>query len=489
MANRLASTTSAYLQKHANNPVDWWSWTDEAFAEAKKRDLPLFISIGYFSCHWCSVMERESFEDKATAEFLNSNFICIKVDRDEMPDIDRIYQRYYNTLTGEAGGWPLSIYAFPDGIPFYIATYLPRKFSLRSRTFMSLNREIAESWQNERDPLFDISSGLSRNLDSSNKVVLSGSKSLSDNIFVAELSALQERMDWKYGGFSGEPKFPRFSTLEFLLKEGMRRDSDTLKQFVKSTIIKMSNGGIYDRLNGGIARYSVDERWDIPHFEKMLYDQAGWLRLLANLYAVDLEETFLSLIEFQLFFLREWMTSEDGLFYSSVDAETGGEEGAFYIFTYEEIRSVLDLEYNGKRVQIGPLSVLFDNRFQKNSLDFEIFSQRYGIKRRGNIRDPNITIKAGNVLKATKTVDQVLKQLDIEIKGYYESINRSTQLLREYQAKREKPAIDTKVITAWNALVITSLLTAYEKTRLPAASEMATRALDRLLQSVYVDSA
>jgi len=484
MVNQLASESSAYLRKHKDNPVNWYPWGEEAFEKAQQEDKPLFISIGYFSCHWCSVMERESFEDAETAKFMNEHFINIKVDREEHPDLDKVYQRYYNTLTGESGGWPLNVYAFADGLPFYITTYLPKSFNLRSRTFMSLNREIANSWEQERDDLFDISAGLSRNLDSSNQIMVKSKTEITDEILVKEITNIQERMDWKFGGVDRSPKFPRFSLLRFLLKEGHIRQAEELIRFVKFTFDKMSRGGIYDQLGGGLARYSVDRKWQIPHFEKMLYDQAGWLRLAAELYAVTTDDYILYIIEDMLHFLQSELQADTSSFYSSIDAESEGPEGEesaegrFYAFTHDEIKQLLDdsywgVHFNAKwfRIGIGKPEFLLNQ-------DYKIAKLRYGISRWGNFNDPHGQIIGANILKIDKSIGEISENLDINRSIVVDRLNVIRQKLYSYQQSRPHPAIDKKIITAWNAMLSTALFQVYEKTGLEKAKEMAIGALD-----------
>lgn len=469
MANRLAKESSDYLLKHSTNPVDWFPWSDEAFELAKKLDKPLFISIGYFSCHWCSVMERESFTDNKTANFMNKHFINIKVDREEMPDIDKIYQRYYNTLTGSSGGWPLNIYAFPDGLPFYIVTYLPKNFSLRSKTFMALNKEIISSWDHERAELMNIGTALFRNLENFNKFIIKSKAQIDDEFLVDQIIKVQKQMDLVHGGISiGSTKFPRFSLLRYMLKEGHIRNNDKLMKFVEFTFTKMSQGGIYDQIRGGLCRYSVDRKWTIPHFEKMLYDQAGWLRLASDLYSLTKNKFYYNIILDTIYFLQNEMLDANGAFYSSIDAETNDIEGEYYAFTLKDIKNSLKSS-NTEKSQIKQY--------------LEIATIRYGLTKNGNFSDPSKKLKGANILNIKKSISEISKIMsisDLEVQGKLEYIKTS---LYNYQNQRIKPGIDTKQITAWNAMLATSLFETYQKTSIESALSLSLQVIDFLLNN------
>ncbi|PZA21181.1 thioredoxin domain-containing protein, partial [Modestobacter versicolor] len=338
MPNRLATATSPYLLQHADNPVDWREWGADAFAEARERDVPVLVSVGYAACHWCHVMAHESFEDEATAAQLNAGFVCVKVDREERPDVDSVYMAATQALTG-AGGWPMTVFTTPDGAPFYCGTYFPPRPHPGMPSFRQVLDAVSDAWVHRRAELEaaggDIVEGISSRLD------LGAPSPLSVDLLDRAVGALAERHDRQLGGFGGAPKFPPSMVLEFLLRAHARRgDANTLGMAV-TTAEAMARGGIYDQLAGGFARYSVDAGWVVPHFEKMLYDNALLLRTYSHLWRTTgagwarrvADET-------AGFLLRDLGTPEGGLA-SALDADTDGVEGLTYAWTPDQLCEVL----------------------------------------------------------------------------------------------------------------------------------------------------
>jgi len=337
--NRLAQETSPYLLQHAHNPVDWYPWGEEAFARARAEDKPLLLSVGYSACHWCHVMERESFEDAATAGVMNRLFVNVKVDREERPDVDHIYMQAVQSLTGR-GGWPMTVFLAPDGTPFYGGTYFPPVDRHGLPGFPRLLEAIAEAWQNRRGEVQEAGRQISEQLNQAER--LRGSAQLlTDDVLFAAFQSLSGQFDDAEGGVRGAPKFPQPMIWDFVLRMWKRMGNPRARQMVTTTLTRMARGGMYDQLGGGFARYSVDDRWLVPHFEKMLYDNAqlaslylgGWLAFGDPEYRRIAEETL-------DYVLRE-MTDPSGGFYSAQDADSEGHEGKFFVWTADEIRELL----------------------------------------------------------------------------------------------------------------------------------------------------
>lgn len=337
MTNRLGQATSPYLQQHATNPVHWWEWSDEAFAEAGRRDLPIFLSIGYSACHWCHVMAHESFEDESIANFLNEHFISIKVDREERPDIDAVYMQATVALTGH-GGWPMTLLLDQQGRPFYAGTYFPPTPHHGLPSFMQLLHAIHEAWVHKRAEIHDTAIGIINSLEI--PTLQSGALPTPADLENA-VTTLARDFDPEYGGFGSAPKFPPSMVLEFLLREHARSGNTQALQMVERTLTAMARGGIYDQLGGGFARYSVDNKWVIPHFEKMLYDNALLLRVYAHWWRLSASELAHRIVRETVdFMLRELRTNE-GAFASALDADSEGSEGTYYVWNVEKLIKVL----------------------------------------------------------------------------------------------------------------------------------------------------
>lgn len=354
--NRLAHSTSPYLLQHADNPVDWHPWGEQAIQQARIEDKPIFLSVGYAACHWCHVMAHESFENQETAEFMNRHFINIKVDREERPDIDGIYMQAVVAMTG-SGGWPMSVFLGHDLGPFYGGTYFPpfRKFNLPS--FIDVLTGISNAWKNDRGELLKVGEKIQIHLEQSTTSSTSGT--LTRQQFNSIAAKLQSTYDWGYGGWGDAPKFPQPMVAEFLLQHFLLESNEELKRLIKHYLQAMARGGLYDVVGGGFSRYSTDRSWRIPHFEKMLYNNALLTRLYLHAWQVLKEPQFRRVVEETLGFVMSEMTNEEGGFFSSLDADSEGQEGKFYAWTLEELRSAL-------------------------GSDSELFEAAYGVSASGN---------------------------------------------------------------------------------------------------------
>ncbi|MCE7735050.1 MAG: thioredoxin domain-containing protein [Candidatus Heimdallarchaeota archaeon] len=457
MVNLLGKESSPYLQQHKDNPVNWWPYSQEAFEEAKDLNRPIFISIGYSTCHWCHVMARESFEDETTAKFMNENFINIKIDREEHPDVDKAYQEMYQMLNRRGGGWPLSVFAHPDGSPFFIGTYFPKKASFGMVSFMNINQQIIKAWNEDKEAVEKQATNLIRGLKSLGEYMYRSKGELSEDIFTKELTSIRGRFDGKDGGIGTAPKFPRISVFRFLLQEGHTKNLTDLIGFTRFTYHKMAKGGLYDQLGGGFSRYSVDSQWLVPHFEKMLYDNAGLIQLGAELFAITKDSFANWVVKDTINWVEREMVSEQGGFYSALNAESEGREGTFFVWQFDEIRDLLEDK-------------------------FDIAKLRYGLTQKGNFKDPHHPeIKGMNILSIVKNMQDIAQELKLDEDTIFSSLNNIRQILFENRFKRVAPSTDTKQITAWNSLMIKGLLVAAELLNYPKAGDLAIRALNFVL--------
>ena len=439
--NRLINESSPYLLQHAHNPVDWYAWGDEALQIAIKEDKPIFISIGYSACHWCHVMAHESFEDETIASLMNEKFINIKVDREERPDLDDIYQRVAQLATGN-GGWPLSVFLTPDQKPFYVGTYFPKDSRYGMPGFGTILTQLSEAYANRKQEIQSATAEFMHALTSSARDIQTSQEGHQDAISKTGRSTLEEAAigllhmaDNVYGGFGQAPKFPNVSNLLFLLRyydiSGVKRFRD----FVIFTADKMIRGGIHDQLGGGFARYSTDQRWQVPHFEKMLYDNALLTQLYAELYQVSGNNSYLETAEKTLDYVIREMTSPRGGFYSSQDADSDGEEGKFYTWTKQEIiHSIGD---------------------EKKNVD--IFCEYYGITEAGNFEGKNI-------LHIMKSTDEIAKNYGKSQEEIEQVLQHVLKILFAIREKRTKPGRDDKILTSWNGLMISAFTKVYRIT-------------------------
>lgn len=435
--NSLINEKSPYLLQHAHNPVNWFPWGEEAFNKAKAEDKPIFLSIGYSTCHWCHVMEKESFEDAEAATLINDAFIAIKVDREERPDIDGIYMSVCQMITG-SGGWPLTIIMTPYRKPFFAGTYFPKNDRFGKSGLLSIIPRIMDLWKNRRQELLDSSEEITLAVKTSSNTN-PGNQS-GEEILHQAFEDLKKRYDLEYGGFGNAPKFPTPHNLIFLLRYWKRYNDNSALGMVENTLTNMRMGGIYDHIGYGFHRYSTDHQWLVPHFEKMLYDQALLVLVYLEAFQATNKKLFLETAKEILSYVMREMTSPKGGFYSAEDADSEGEEGKFYLWTYDEITNLL-----------------------QDDSDFTV--NLYNIKKEGNWTDP---VSAGesktNILHLTKT----LQEFAVDLKNPREMVKKKfieiRKLLFENRENRIHPFKDDKILTDWNSLMITAFSKAAQVT-------------------------
>ena len=439
MSNRLAAERSPYLLQHADNPVHWHPWGQEAFDEAKRTDKPIFLSIGYSTCHWCHVMAHESFESQAIADVLNKDFISIKVDREERPDVDRVYMTFVQATTG-AGGWPMSVWLTPALKPFYGGTYFPPEARWGRPGFPDILREIVRAWRQERVKVEESAANLTEQIRGLRAAAPGGAVPPEDTL-TEGVAQFAQAFDQARGGFGDAPKFPRPSELLFLLRETARTGDYAPAFMVSKTLQAMSLGGMRDHIGGGFHRYSVDGNWRVPHFEKMLYDQAQITLASLEMYQVASDRFFADVAEDTLEYVLREMTNADGGFYSAEDADSTPPEdvfnpkghkteGAFYLWTQTELETLL-------------------------KEDFEIFKHRYGICPNGNApEDPQGEFTGKNILYVASTLEEVAAAVGASREDVHASLQRSRIPLFQARLTRPRPHLDDKVLTGWNGLML-----------------------------------
>ena len=431
--NSLINESSPYLLQHAYNPVEWYGWTKDALERSKKEDKPIFLSIGYSSCHWCHVMAHESFEDNDIAKIMNENYVNIKVDREERPDIDDIYQRACQMYTG-TGGWPLSVFLTPDQRPFYIGTYFPKESRHGLPGFGSILLRLADGYKNRRNEVNSSSQEFITALrESSTDIVSDNESELEKTILNEAAVTLLQLADNLYGGFGNAPKFPNASNLLFLLRAFDYSGITKYRDFVLFTADKMDSGGIHDHVGGGFARYSTDQRWLVPHFEKMLYDNALLSILYSEIYAITLNPNYLNVLQKIFRYVQREMTSNDGAFYSSQDADSEGEEGKYYLWSYKELEKNIDREV------------------------VEIFANRFGVTQGGNFEGKNILNKQSSLQKLSERYSKTEEWIT-------DKIESSLEELYQIRLNRIKPGTDRKILTSWNGLMISGFISGYKVT-------------------------
>jgi uncharacterized protein len=424
MPNRLARETSPYLLQHADNPVDWYPWGEDAFERARAEDRPILLSIGYSACHWCHVMEHESFEDEETARLMNDRFINVKVDREERPDVDSIYMTAVQSMTGH-GGWPMTVFLTPDGSPFYGGTYFPPEPRHGLPSFRQLLGAIADAFHTRRDEVDRSAAGLRETLEQSTRL-RDPATTLANTILDDAYRGLAARHDARFGGFGGAPKFPQPMSLEFLLRHHARTGEPAALEMLSHTLRRMARGGMYDQVGGGFHRYSVDAHWLVPHFEKMLYDNALLTRLYLYAYQATGDEEFRRVAEHVISYVRREMTSPEGGFYSAQDADSEGEEGKFYVWSEGEIDRVLGPE------------------------DGRLFRRYYGVTAAGNF-------EGRNILHVESDVAAVAADAGVTPQELEEVLERGRSALYQARSGRVWPARDDKVLTSWNAMMLQAL--------------------------------
>jgi len=454
MPNRLAEETSPYLLQHANNPVDWHPWGPEALEKAKSEDKPIFLSIGYSACHWCHVMEHESFESEEIASYLNEHFVSIKVDREERPDLDQIYMNAVQLLTGR-GGWPMSVFLTPEQHPFFGGTYWPPTTRQGMPGFDHVLRAVTEAWQNRRQVAIEQSQQLSERIQQIGSG--GGVQQISPGRVTVALRQMGESFDEKHGGFGHSPKFPQTMSIELVLQNySVTRNEQTLR-IVTTTLDKMAMGGIYDHLGGGFARYSVDERWLVPHFEKMLYDNALLIRNYVDGWRVTKNPFYAQIVrETCQYILRERIDS-DGGFHSTEDADSEGVEGKFYVWTPQQIEEVLGDADVAKR-----------------------FCQVYDITDRGNFEHANI-------LNLKQPIPKFAEELGVPADELKSQMDECRAKLYQAREQRIRPGSDDKILTSWNGLMIEALADAGSALGEESFLQAAIRAADFLLEKMSTE--
>ncbi|MBI3743381.1 MAG: thioredoxin domain-containing protein [Chloroflexi bacterium] len=424
MPNHLANETSPYLLQHKDNPVDWYAWGPEALAKAQANDMPIMLSIGYSACHWCHVMEHESFEDPQTAEIMNALFVNIKVDREERPDLDSIYMQAVQSLTGH-GGWPMTVFLTPDGKPFYGGTYFPNEPRHGMPSFTEVLKSVADAYHNRRGEVLQGAGQLAQQLQVGVARQASG-EMLSGAVLQQAAQRLASNFDWDNGGFGTAPKFPQAMSLEFLMRSHKRQGDARLLQMVEHTLTHMARGGIYDHLGGGFHRYSVDAHWLVPHFEKMLYDNA----LLAGVYLHGWQLTgnafYRRVCEETCDFVLRDMRDRRGGFYSTLDADSEGEEGKFYVWMPAEVEALLGKD------------------------DARLFNAYYDVTAKGNF-------EGHNILNVPVEMAEVVRQQGVDESRLRDAVERSKRILWQARERRVHPGRDEKVLTAWNGMMLKSL--------------------------------
>ncbi len=456
--NQLIHETSPYLLQHAHNPVNWYAWKTTALSKAKQEDKPILLSIGYSTCHWCHVMERESFENEEIAAFMNEHFVNIKVDREERPDLDQIYMEACQTINGQ-GGWPLNCFLLPDGRPFYAGTYFPPHSQRNRPSWMQVLQGILKAFKEQRETVEKQADRLMDFIQKSDNTFIKKdllglhkesifTKALSDSIF----ESLKSKFDQKEGGFGGAPKFPSVMSLRYLLNYYFfTKNKEALKQ-VELSLDKMIMGGIYDQLGGGFARYATDKAWLIPHFEKMLYDNALLINLLVDVYKINGKELYKETIRETLDFIEREMTSEEGAFYSALDADSEGVEGKFYVWDKEEIDDAL-----GK--------------------DAPLFCEFYQVTQQGNWEGKNI-------LWRPQTFEQFTQSKGLEVIAFKTKMAQDRSRLFQTRVERIRPGLDDKILLSWNALQIIAYTNAYKALKTPTYKEAALRAVHFIFEKM-----
>jgi hypothetical protein len=447
VVNRLADETSPYLLQHADNPVDWYPWGEEALERARRKDRPILLSIGYAACHWCHVMERESFEDPETAALMNERFVSIKVDREERPDLDAIYMDAVQAMTGH-GGWPLTAFLTPDGKPFYAGTYFPNEDRHGLPSFRKVLKAIAETWEGRRHEAEEQAGRVVQAIERASS--LGGSReALSEDVPQQASRGLRAAYDTRWGGFGGAPKFPQPMTLEFLLRRHLRGDPDAL-DMVRTTLDRMAAGGMHDQLGGGFHRYSTDATWHVPHFEKMLYDNALLARVYVHAWLVTRDERYRRVAAGTCDYLLREMRHPYGGFFSSQDADSEGVEGKFFVWSWDELVSVAG----------------------------EAVATAFGATPQGNW-------EGSNVLWFPVPVEAVAQELEVD--ELERDVERARAELFALREKRVAPGTDDKVLAAWNGMAISALSEAGRAFGEPAYVDAAVGAAVFVLENLRDD--
>jgi len=450
--NHLINEKSPYLLQHAENPVDWYPWCDEAFERAKNENKPIFLSIGYSTCHWCHVMEKESFQDEEVAKILNENFVSIKVDREERPDIDSVYMNICQAMTGH-GGWPLTIIMTPDKKPFFAGTYIPKYSKYNRLGLIDLLQRIAQLWNENREKLLLLADQITDEIKQA-LTHIQPKETIDEQIFTQAYEQLESQFDPEYGGFGSAPKFPTPHNLMFLLRYWKITGNMKALAMVEKTLNSMSLGGIYDHIGFGFHRYSTDRQWILPHFEKMLYDQALISIAYLEAYQATGNLRYKKLCDEILSYVLRNLTNPNGGFYSAEDADSEGEEGKFYLWEFEELRKVL------------------------NQDEFNFVCEKFNVQKDGNYFDE---LRKG---RTGKNIFYLTRQLNEEENEKWQKIR---QKLFEHREKRIHPLKDDKILTDWNGLMIAAFAKAYSVLKIDEYLNVARKSADFILKNLYKD--
>jgi uncharacterized protein YyaL (SSP411 family) len=454
--NRLIKEKSPYLLQHAYNPVDWHAWNEEAFEEARAENKPIFLSIGYSTCHWCHVMEKESFEDAEVAQLMNEAFVSIKVDREERPDLDHVYMTACQMMTG-SGGWPLTIVMTPEKKPFFAGTYIP-KGSRSGRTgLMELIPRISEVWKDRHRDVLDSAENMTAALQSLEKE--SSGEPIDAGVLDKAYQELAQRFDKTYGGFSGAPKFPTPHNFFFMLRHWRRTDQQEALNMVEKTLQEIRWGGIFDQIGFGFHRYSTDKEWLVPHFEKMLYDQAMLVLAYLETYQATGNTTHADTAKEIFTYVLRDMRSPEGGFFSAEDADSEGVEGKFYLWTEQEIRTILPPD------------------------EAELIVRAFHVKRDGNFREEaSGKILGANILYTGKSLADMASEMNLPVEEIEKKIDSARHRLFQVRERRVHPRKDDKILTDWNGLMIAALARGAQVFREKAYSDAAEEALDFILK-------
>lgn len=450
--NQLINENSPYLLQHAHNPVNWFPWGNEAIEKSRKENKPILVSIGYAACHWCHVMEHESFENEEVARFMNENFINIKIDREERPDLDNIYMEAVQIMSG-SGGWPLNVFLTPELKPFYGGTYFPPKPAYNRPGWIQILNGIAQAWHERKNEIISQSNDLTEMMQGRNDLLKKYQTKISDSkISNQAFKKLEEQFDKTEGGIGSAPKFPATYSLNFLIQYYFFTKNDNAIKQVRLSLDKMMNGGIYDQIGGGFSRYSTDDKWLAPHFEKMLYDNALLVSTYADAYKLTKDKNYLRVINETLAFVNRELKNPDGGFYSSLDADSDGVEGKFYVWDKNKIENVL-------------------------KDDAEIFCSYYNVSEKGNWEGKNI-------LNVKISLEEFSEINGIEKSVLEKIISEGKKNLLIEREKRIRPALDDKIILSWNALMISSFANASKATGNKSYAETAISTLNFLFEKL-----
>ncbi len=464
--NHLIKETSPYLLQHAHNPVEWYPWGEEALQKAIEEDKPILVSIGYAACHWCHVMERESFENESVAQLMNQYFINIKIDREERPDLDHIYMDAVQAISG-AGGWPLNVFLTPDKKPFFGGTYYPPERASNRTSWTAIIQGIHQGWTERKSQIIDQANSLTEHLAKSN--LFGNLKTTEEQVFTTSNAALLattilQAADTKWGGFGKAPKFPQTFVIQYLLQHSFYTGDQSCLDQALLSIDKMLWGGIYDQVGGGLARYSTDNEWLVPHFEKMLYDNALFLNVLSEAYQVTGHSRYAHAIQQTMNFLKREMYQEGAGFYAALDADSEGEEGKFYIWNKQEIEDLLDA-------------------------DAAIFCDFFNIKDSGNLPTTEPSWEGKNILWKSMSEEDFVVNKQLTVEKLHSILNAGFTTLLAARNKRVRPLTDDKILLGWNALMLTAICKAYAATGTIEYKDLAIQLYNTVLTNFAVDEA